>query len=117
MNYWVVGARWKDDNLANDFYKRGYWEMGYDDSDKPNYAKLRNQIKENDRIAIKTMDGKGATTISIKAIGIVKDIHDGKVFVDWILKNLEERHVHCKNYFGTIHKATDKNWINEAFRL
>jgi len=117
MNYWVVGATWKDNNLANDFYKRGYWEMGYDDIDKPNYVKLRNQIKENDRIAIKKMDGQGSNTISIKAIGIVKDIHDGKVFVDWILKNLKERHVHSKNYFGTIHKATDENWIDKTFRL
>ena len=53
--------------------------MEYDDIDKPNYVKLRNQIKENDRIAIKKMDGQGSNTISIKAIGI----HDGKVFVDF----------------------------------
>ncbi len=117
MNYWVVGATWKNDNLADDFYKRGYWEMGYNDNSKPNYAKLRDQIQEKDRIAIKAMDGQGAKTISIKAIGIVKDIHNGKVYVEWILTNLTNRHVPSKNYFGTIHKATDEIWINEAFRL
>jgi hypothetical protein len=117
MNYWVVGATWKDENLANDFYKRGYWEIGYDDVNKPKFAERRDKIKDNDRIAIKAMDGKGANTISIEAIGIVKDINDRKVFIDWKLKGIKERHVHCKNYFGTIHKVTDDIWRNEAFRL
>jgi hypothetical protein len=30
---------------------------------------------------------------------------------------IKERHVHCKNYFGTIHKVTDDIWRNEVFRL
>jgi len=116
MNYWVVGAVWSEHKLEDDFYKRGYWEMGYTDDDKPNYANRRNQIKENDRIAIKRRDGKGAKTISIKAIGVVKDIYKGKVYINWLLTDIN-RHVPSKNYFGTIHKATDENWINEAFRI
>lgn len=117
MNYWVVGATWGDDNLAEDFYRRGYWEMGYDDQDKPTYTKRRESIEPNDRIAVKTRDGKGADTISIKAIGIVKEVADGRVYIDWILKNME-RHVPCKNYFGTIHgPLTDAAWKHEAFCL
>ena len=117
MNYWVVGATWKNDNLANDFYTRGYWEMGYSDVDKPRYAKLITQIQINDRIAIKSRDGKGASTISIKSLGIVKDINNGKVYIDWKLINIINRHVPSKNYFGTIHQVTDDTWRNEAFRL
>ena len=117
MNYWVVGATWDGDNLADDFYLRGYWEMGYDDKDKPQFTKRRDTVKNGDRIAVKKRDGKGADTISIKAIGVVKDVADGKIYIDWILKNID-RHVHCKNYFGTIHgPITDSAWKNEAFCL
>ena len=51
--YWLVGANWSGDNLQDAFYRRGYWEMGYEDSEKPNFAKKRDQMKPNDRIAIK----------------------------------------------------------------
>lgn len=72
MNYWIVGATWGKENLAEAFYRRGYWEMGYDDTDQPGYASRRNKIKTGDRIAVKTRDGKAANTICIKAVGIVK---------------------------------------------
>ncbi|MEK7991180.1 MAG: hypothetical protein VSS52_009260 [Thiotrichaceae bacterium] len=117
MNYWIVGANWDGDNQEEDFYLRGYWEMGYDDKDKPEYTKRRGKIKKNDRIAVKARGGKAAKTISIKAIGIVKDVAEGKVYIDWVLKGID-RKVHCKNYFGTIHgPVTDKAWLNEAFCL
>ena len=40
MNYWIVGATWGNDNLADRFFLRGSWEMGYDKLEKPNYAKV-----------------------------------------------------------------------------
>jgi hypothetical protein len=117
MNYWVVGANWDSCNLADKFYLRGCWEMGYDEEEKPNYADKINRIKQGDRIAVKTRDGQGADTICIKAIGIVKDVHEGKVYVDWVSTEIN-RHVPCKNYFGTIHgPVTDETWRNEAFCL
>jgi len=117
MKYWVVGATWGDDNLAERFYLRGNWQMGYNDKDQPGYAEKIKRIEKGDRIAVKKRDGKGANTISIKAIGIVKDVADGIVYIDWLVTGLD-RHVACKNYFGTIHgPVTDDVWRNEAFCL
>ncbi|MDD5228130.1 MAG: hypothetical protein PHN45_00720 [Methylococcales bacterium] len=117
-NYWAVGANHDGDNLAQDFYLRGYWEMGYSDKQQPVFAKRRDSIKKGDRIAVKTRDGRGARTISIKAIGIVKDVADGKVYIDWKLTDIVNRHVPCKGFFKTIHgPITDVAWINEAFCL
>jgi hypothetical protein len=116
-NYWVVGATWASDNLEDAFYRRGYWEMGWDDADKPTLAKKRDSIQPGDRIAVKSRDGQGAQTISIKSIGIVKEVADGKVFVKWILTKMD-RHVPCKNYFGTLHgPVSDEGWKDQAFRL
>lgn len=117
-NYWVVGATWESDCLEEDFYRRGYWEMGWTDADKPGFAKKRDSIKAGDRVAVKARDGRGAKTISIKAMGIVKDVADGKVFVDWVLTGIQSRHIPSKNYFGTIHgPISDRAWISAAFCL
>ena len=116
-NYWVVGAFFGPENQEDAFYRRGYWEMGWDDATKPNLARRRNSIKPGDRIAVKSRDGKGAHTISIKSIGIVKEVAGGKVYVNWILTKMD-RHVPCKNYFGTLHgPVSDANWKNQAFSL
>lgn len=116
-NYWVVGATWESDNLEDAFYRRGYWEMGWADTAKPSFAKKRDSIQPGDRIAVKSRDGQGAQTIAIKSIGIVKEVAERKVFVKWILTKLD-RHVPCKNYFGTIHgPVSDENWKNQAFCL
>ena len=118
MNYWVVGATWGKDDVTDDFYLRGYWEMGFQDSDKPKFTNRRDSVKKGDRIAVKKRNGRAAKTISIRGIGIVKDVADGKVYIDWLLKNIEGRNVPCVNYFGTIHgPITDKSWRNEAFCL
>ena len=115
--YWVVGATWDTDNLEDAFYRRGYWEMGYEDEDKPNFAAKRESIRPNDRIAVKSRDGHGADTITIRSIGIVKEVADRKVFVNWLVTNMD-RHVPCKNYFGTIHGPIgDNTWIDQAFRV
>ena len=63
MNYWLVGANWGGDDQADAFFRRGYWELGWDDSDQPSMAQKRDNIKPNDRIAVKSMRGKGASTI------------------------------------------------------
>ena len=115
--YWVVGATWDSDNLEDAFYRRGYWEMGYEDEEKPNFAHKRESIRPNDRIAVKSRDGQGADTITIRSIGIVKEVAERKVFVDWLVTNMD-RHVPCKNYFGTIHGPIGDNaWIDQAFRV
>lgn len=116
MNYFLVGANWDGEKQNDSFYRRGYWEMGYDDTDKPKFAKLRDSVCPGDRIAIKSRDGQGATTISIHALGIVKEVFQGRIYVDWVLTNLE-RHVESHGRFSTIHgpyKADDP-WIKSIF--
>jgi hypothetical protein len=118
FNYWLVGANWAGDNQAETFFLRGYWEMGYGDEDAPQQANLRDKIKIDDRIAVKSMNGKGATTITIRAIGVVKDIADKKVYVDWKLKDMN-RIVASHGAFRTIQGPYlfKDQWTQEVFCL
>lgn len=116
MKYWLVGANWDGNKQNESFYRRGYWEMGYDDEDKPRFAKMRDSMQAGDRIAIKSMDGKGASTISIIALGIVKEVFQGRVYIDWIVTDID-RQVDSKGCFKTIHGPYDYNdqWIQGIF--
>lgn len=118
QNYWLVGANWSGDDQAEVFFRRGYWEMGYEDEDSPTQANRRDKVKVGDRIAIKSMDGQGASTITIKAIGIVKDIADKRIYIDWKLTDLN-RTVNSRGAFGTIHGPYlfSDNWTQETFCL
>ena len=120
-SYWLVGANWSGHDQAEAFYRRGYWEMGYDDDDKPDFATKRDQIRPGDRIALKSMDGRGATTITVRALGIVKEVHEGKVFVEWVLTGLD-RTVDAGGAFKTIQGpySTDgprHEWVRDVFVL
>ena len=117
-NYWLVGANWSGSDKKETFYLKGVWEMGWSDNDKPSFTLLRDSISVNDRIAIKSMDGKGSKTITIHATGIVKLVEDKKVYIDWIQTNINKQ-VESKGKFSTIHKLDDnhKDWINEIFCL
>lgn len=116
--YWLVGANWSGVDQKKSFYLKGVWEMGYADEDKPNFTKLRDSVDTNDRVAIKSMGGKGSKTITIHAIGIVKLVEDKKIYVDWLLKDMNKK-VESKGKFSTIHKldSNQKEWINEIFCL
>ena len=118
LNYLLVGANWAGDDKKEDFFRRGSWEMGYGDDEKPVFTKRRNQIKIGDRIALKSMDGYGATTITIKAIGVVKDISDKIIYIDWKLADLN-RTVQSHGALGTIHGPYpfSDNRIQEIFCL
>ena len=117
INYWVVGANWDGDNLEDAFYRRGYWQMGYSDTVKPTLARKRDSMKPGDRIAVKIRNGQGSPTITIKSLGFVIEVAEGKVFVNWVVTKMD-RQVPCKNYFGTLHGPIgDKDWINQAFCL
>jgi len=116
IKYWLVGASWKGDDQKDAFYRRGYWEMGYSDNDKPNFAEKRDSIDEGDRVAVKSMDGKGKSTITIHALGIVKEVADGKVYIDWKITDVN-RQVASKGKFSTIHGPYfyDDEWIRQVF--
>ena len=120
--YWVVGATWGTDDMFDTFVDRGYWEMGYSEKQKPEYAALRSQIQEGDRIAIKAMLGQGSPDVRVRAIGIVKEVDgdDGRVYVRWVLKGLN-REVPSKGCYGTIHGPYTVNdnseWLGKMFRI
>jgi len=104
------------------FTRRGYWEMGWEDPDQPDFAALRNQMKPGDRIAIKALAGQGQKHIVIKALGIIKAIDPTakRVYVDWKLSGLS-RKVQSRGEFSTIHEPLSPNKdaarIQEIFTL
>lgn len=119
-NYWLVGANWSGHDQADAFYRRGYWEIGYGDDEQPRFAELRDQMAPGDRVALKAMRGRGAGTITIKALGVVKEVHEGKVFIDWLLTDLD-REVESKGCFKTIHGPygahREREWVKEVFHI
>jgi len=117
-NYWLVGANWLGDDQASVFFRRGYWVMGHDDENVPVQASRRDQIKVGDRIAIKKLNGRAAKTITIIAIGIVKDIADKKVYIDWKLIDMN-RFVPSHGAFTSIHGPYlfTETWVQEIFSL
>ena len=120
--YWLVGASWDNEDMYGTFIDRGYWEMGYHDKEKPDYASLRLQMRDGDRIAIKAMLGQGSPEIKIRAIGIIKEVDgdDGRVYVEWIIKGMK-RKVASKGCYGTIHgpyiTSDNREWIGYVFRI
>ena len=120
-NYWVVGAMWGgQDDQSEKFIRRGYWFLGWDDKDQPLQAKLRDQIKPGDRIAIKKMLGQGSPNIAIRALGVVKEIddEDKRVYIDWFVKGLE-RQVPSRGAYKSIRGpfSEDDDWVKEVFHI
>ncbi|WP_032923096.1 hypothetical protein [Leptospira santarosai] len=122
-NYWLVGASWGgQDDQSDKFLRRGHWFLGYLDEDKPNLAARRDQIKPEDRIAIKKMLGQGSSNVEILALGIVKEIaeEDKKVYVyvDWLVKGLK-REVPSKGAYASIHGpfSAEDEWTRLVFHI
>ncbi len=121
-NYWLVGAMWGgSDDQAPKFIRRGYWQLGWKDEDKPFMTERRNQIEPGDRIAIKRMMGRGASSIRIIALGIVNEIdsEDGRVYIRWVLSDILDRVVDAHGCFQSIHGpfASDDSWTKVVFQL
>lgn len=133
--YWVVGATWGGtDDVLPQFIKRGYWycwdanqfdseEISVGNSIKNQQERFK-QIKRGDRIAIKRLLGKGSAEMSILAIGIVKDIDlkEWRIYIDWIMPEIKDRHVPLKGCAASIHgpffkKDKDAPWVHEVFCL
>lgn len=120
-NYWVVGAMWGgQDDVSEEFIRRGYWYLGWGDNDQPEQAALRDQIQPGDRIAIKRMLGQGSKDIEIRALGTVKEIdsYDKRVYIHWAVSGLQ-RKVPSKGLFASIHGPfpADDEWTRLAFQL
>jgi hypothetical protein len=119
--YWVVGANWGGDDQREPFFRRGYWTLGWSDSDQPGMAAARKSIVPGDRIAIKSMLGQGFPDIAIRGLGIVKEVgEDKRVYVEWILTDLN-RIVPSRGCYSAIHGpytiGEEAIWLGQVFRL
>jgi len=133
--YWVVGATWGGtDDVLPQFIKRGYWycwDANQFDNEKTGAGNtIKNQqerfelVRPGDRIAVKRLLGKGASEMAILAIGIVKDIDlkEWRIYVNWVITEIEARHVPLKGCAASIHGPFSKNgddapWVQEVFSL
>jgi hypothetical protein len=108
------------DDQAPKFIRRGYWQLGWADEDKPHMTRRRNQIESGDRIAIKRMMGQGSPNIRITALGVVTEVdsEDGRVYVRWVVDDLD-RVVDGRGCCQSIHGpfADEDDWVKEVFRL
>ena len=119
-NYWVVGATVSGQDMSGDFITRGFWF-----GDREDVQDTINQIAPGDRIAIKSMLGKGATEVLIKAIGLVTHAQQFNAiqnfrffYVDWLDLRGEDRRVPFSGFGGTIHSIVrDSNIAGTVFRL
>lgn len=121
VQYWVVGANWSGEDKSETFFNRGYWELGWDDEDKPGLAAKRQQMKPGDRIAVKSMRGQGQPTVTVKMLGVIKEVgEDKRVYVNWVLSDLD-REVPSHGCLGSIHGpysvSGEQDWLGEVFRL
>lgn len=119
--YWIVGAMWEGlDDQSDVFLRRGYWFLGWDDAEQPDQAGRRDQIRPDDRIAIKRMLGQGEPNIEIRAIGIVREIdqQDNRIYVNWVLRDMN-RVVPSQGCYASIHGPFPPGdaWTNEVFRI
>lgn len=120
-NYWLVGAFWNEDDMTTVFFRRGYWELGYSDREKPGMAKKRDAMRPGDRVAVKGRRGPREKTITIKGFGVVKEVaEDGRVYVDWLVTKLN-REVPSRGCYASIHgpysTETHSKWLGQVFRL
>jgi hypothetical protein len=120
QKYFVVGATWNGwEDQRDKFFRRGCWLLGWPEDEKPVLDNRRDQMHGGDRIAIKKMNGKGADTITIRALGIIKEIdEDNRVYVDWLVTDIE-RIVPANGCFAAIHGPykEDDPWVKEVFHI
>lgn len=124
-NYWIVGAFWgSEGDQSLEFYKKGYWRLGWKDEKQPRMACMRNAMRPGDRVALKSMRGPGSPFVKIKALGIVRKESDeeGRVDIKWLIK-FGEREVDSKGCYASIHgpysmeEKKHRKWLRDIFCL
>ncbi len=117
--FWVVGAMWggRDDRFE-EFIREGYWILGWDKKEKPHLVARRDRIRPGDFIAIKKISSQ--PNIEIRAVGIVKriDPKDHRVFVRWVMPDLNHR-VPSRGCYDSIRGdfSPDDEWTQRVFQL
>lgn len=72
--FWTVGAGWTTQDMFDTFTSQGYWELNYTGRDKNLYVRRVNQMRPDDRIAIKALSGPGSAKMRIRAIGVITSV-------------------------------------------
>lgn len=123
--YWVVGATLYGHSAIKTFLRRGYWQLGKVSKPKRDVLYLERfaQIKPGDRIAIKSLVGKGTGKITVKSVGIIKDVESEcrRVYVDWLLPDVSRQaDLHgCMDGINGPYgiDGNHLDWINQIFRI
>lgn len=120
--YWVVGASWSGRDKYDDFVNDGYWQLHQSGRDKPLYIRRFNQVRTADSIALKSTDGPGTGTLTIKAIGLVTDVDvdNCRLEVNWVRVGLERKMPlfgSMKAIEGPFAIAQREQWLNQIFRI
>ena len=78
------------EDQSEKFIRRGYWFLGWGDDEQPSQARLPDQIRPGDRLAIKRTLGQGSPNIAVRALGAQEiDQADKRIYVKWFVKGLE----------------------------
>ncbi len=121
--YSLVGAWWGGvDDRTELFIKKGYWQNGWG-NEKPNYARLTNQIRRGDRIAIKKR-ASNPKMIEVRALGTITGARakNQRVDVDWLKIGLRHK-VGIRGCVGTISGPFSlegdhrREWVRRVFLL
>lgn len=124
-HYWVVGITLGGTSARKSFLDRGYWQLGTNSKPQTDilYMDRISKIKAGDRIALKSLGGKGSALIKVHAIGIVKDVvaPERRVYIEWMSTDMT-RDVDLNGCMDAINgpytlEGKNKDWVNEIFRI
>lgn len=122
--YWVVGAMYGDEDQYDRFIRGGFWMLGWEEEDQPSQYAAAKRMNKGDRIAIKKMNGYAAKDITIRSIGVIREVvvDNARIFctVDWCAKDLNNSvpsHGCLKAIHGPYSLKTNGDWICSIFVL
>ena len=122
--YWLVGATYGTEDQYDRFVNGGFWMLGWEEEDQTSQYSSAKSMKKGDRIAIKKRNGRGASNITIRSVGVIREVvvDNARIFctVDWCAKDIN-RSVPSRGCFSSIHGPyslqTDNDWIRSIFVL
>ncbi|RNC64791.1 MAG: hypothetical protein ED859_18165 [Desulfuromonadales bacterium] len=120
--FWTVGAGWTTHDMFETFTSQGYWELNYTGRDKNLYVRRVNQMRPDDRIAIKALSGPGSARMRVRAIGIITsvDTEHMRVTVNWLKTDLDREvplNGCMKAVDGPFTLTNKEPWLGKVFRI
>lgn len=128
--YFIVGASYGGEGSQLErFVSDGIWALGWSGDDAPAQYSLLMKMKRGDFIAVKRMNGKGASDVTILARGIVRGViseaKDERRFVctvDWfepsVNKVVPAKHRGIfQSVAGPFVLEDDRKWLTDVFDL